>query len=151
MRRRTMRIALLTLLMALPAVAGCIPGVPGVPQQPTIQPPLVDTFWTLDSLGPQGNLRSVLAGSEVTLSFTGDSEASGNAGCNSYGGTYESGLDGTLSFTELFHTEMYCMTPGLMDQEQAFLDTLATAEQYEIVDGKLRISGGGKLLVFSQA
>jgi heat shock protein HslJ len=43
------------------------------------------------------------------------------------------------------------MTPGLMDQEQALLDTLATAEQYEIVDGKLRISGGGKLLVFSQA
>jgi heat shock protein HslJ len=150
MRRRTMRVALLTILAALPSVAGCIPGMPGVPQ-PTIQPPLVDTSWTLESLGPEGNQRSVLAGSEVTLSFTGDSEASGNAGCNSYGGTYESGLNGTLSFTELFHTEMYCMTPGLMDQEQAYLDALVAAERYVYVDGALHISGGGMLLVFSQA
>jgi len=151
MRGRILRVALLTTLVALPAIAGCIPRVPGEPPQPTIQPPLQDTSWVLDSLGPQNNQRPVLAGSNVTLSFTGDSEASGNAGCNSYGGTYESNLEGELTFGDLFHTEMYCVAPGLMDQEQEFLDALMGANRYEYVDGALHISGVGTLLIFSRA
>lgn len=150
MTGRTARVGLLTILVALLAVAGCVPQMPGTPATPGIQPPLAGTEWVLAELGQQGNLKPVLAGRDVTLRFTGDSQATGNAGCNGYGGSYASDRDGTLSFTDLFHTEMYCIEPGIMDQEQAFLDALAGAEQYEVVDGMLRISGGGKLLVLAR-
>jgi heat shock protein HslJ len=150
-RSRTVHRGLLALLAALLLAAGCAPQMPGAPQPPSVQPPLDGTEWALESLGGPDNLKPALANREVTLSLTSDAEVSGNAGCNSYGGSYECGVDGTLRFTDLLHTEMYCIEPGVMDQEQEFLDALATAEQYEIVDGKLRISGGGKLLVLSRA
>ncbi len=56
-------------------------------------------------------MSSVLPGTEVTLSFHGDTDVRGVGGCNSYGGTYTSALDGTLEFGELIQTEMYCVEP----------------------------------------
>jgi len=150
MRGRTTSVGLLTILVTLLAVVGCVPQMPGTPTLPPLRPPLEDTSWSLDTLGQPGNMRPALSNREVTLSFSGDSQATGNAGCNSYGGAYESSLDGTLSFSDLFHTEMYCVEPGLMDQEQDFLDALSVAERYEIVDGALHISGGGTLLVLAR-
>jgi len=148
---RTTRVGLLTILVTLLAVLGCVPQMPGTPTLPPIRPPLENTSWSLEALGQPGNLRPALVNTEVTLSFTGSSQANGSAGCNSYGGVYEAGLDGTLNFGDLFHTEMYCVEPGVMDQEQFFLETLRDAEAYEVVDGTLRISGRGQLLVLSRS
>ena len=125
--------------------------MPGAPQTPSVQPPLNGTAWNLQALGSPDNLRPALPNTEVTLTFTSGSEVSGNAGCNSYGGSYESGVDGTLRFADLFHTEMYCVEPGVMDQEQCFLDALSAAETYGMDESSLRIEGGGKLLVLSRA
>ena len=147
MTARLPRMILLAALAAFPVLAGCTPEMPGTPTTPPLQPPLVDTSWLLESLGRPGDLHPALEGTEVTLSFSGDAEAMGSAGCNGYGGSYTSDRDGALSFTDIFHTEMYCMQPGVMDQEQEFLDALAAAERYEVLDGKLRITGGGNLLV----
>ena len=145
------RVGLLTILVALLAVLGCVPQMPGTPTLPPVRPPLEDTSWSLEGLGQPGNLRPALLNTEVTLSFVGNSQAAGSAGCNSYGGDYDARLDGTLSFSDLFHTEMYCVEPQLMEQEQDFLDALSVAERYDVVDGVLHISGGGWLLVLAKA
>jgi heat shock protein HslJ len=151
MKRRTTRVGLLTILVTLLAVLGCVPQMPGTPTLPPVRPPLEDTSWSLETLGQPGNMRPALVNREVTLSFVSDSQANGSAGCNSYGASYASTIDGSISFTDIFSTEMYCVEPGVMDQEQFFLETLRDAEAYEVVDGKLRISGGGRLLVLAKA
>ncbi len=151
MIRRTVQPGLLLLMAALLATAGCVPHMPGAPQTPPVQPPLADSSWVLEALGQPGSLRPALETTEVTLTFSGQSEATGNAGCNSFGGSYTSDLSGGLQFAELVHTEMYCIEPGVMEQEKAFLDALAAAEQYEFVDGRLQVSGGGMVLVLSQS
>lgn len=151
MSHRTTRIGLLLPLAAMAALVACVPTMPGAPTTPNFQPPLADTAWRLQSLGQSGHLAPALANREVTLVFSGDSQAAGTAGCNSYGGAYESSLSGTLSFTDLVHTEMYCVEPGVMEQERFFLESLAAAEEYEVVDHALRLSGGGRLLVFSRS
>jgi heat shock protein HslJ len=151
MTARLPRMILLVALAMLPTCVGCAPRMPGAPVTPDLQPPLEDTSWILESMGQPGNLHPVLDGTEVTLALSDDSDATGTAGCNGYGGSYTSDRDGTLSFKDLFHTEMYCMQPGVMDQEQEFLDALAAAENYEIVEGTLRISGDGVMVVMAAA
>ncbi len=145
-----MRIGLPAVMAALLVIAACSPRVPGIPQPPPGQPPLADTSWVLEAYGEPGNLSAVLPGTEVTIAFDGHTEVVGLAGCNSYGGTYTSSLDGTLEFGELIQTEMYCLEPGVMDQEVAFMDALRFAQQYEYVNAQLHITGGGGLLVFSR-
>lgn len=151
MARRTTRLGLLIVLAALPALIGCFAEMPGIPNPPDLQPPLKDTEWRLVALGQPGSMHPALANKEVTLAFVGDSEASGSAGCNGYGGSYESGLGGTLTFSDLVHTEMYCVEPGVMDQEQFFLSTLQAAENYEVIEGRLHITGDGKVLEMDRA
>lgn len=82
-----------------------------------------------------------IPGSEVTLFFEG-SDVSGSAGCNSYGGTYTSEAEGVVAFGPLFQTEMYCMEPeGVMDQESYYLSLLSGAESYGMLNGQLIIVG----------
>lgn len=148
MTRCKRRILLPTLIAALLAITGCSPQAPGTPN---LQLSLDDTAWVLRFLGEPGNLSPALDTTEVTLVFSGDSQAGGNGGCNAYGGSYQSDTDGSLSFADLFHTEMYCTEPGVMDQEQLFLEALQGAAQYEVVDDTLRISGDGVLLELSRS
>lgn len=143
MTRRAMWVALSLMLLAVPALEGCA-------AEPA-QPALNDTEWLLVEWGQPGNLHPALETGTVTLSFSGASQVTGNAGCNAYGGSYTSSTSGTLSFRDLFSTEMYCTEPGVMQQEQGFLDALAAAERYEVSDGLLRISGGGMELVLTSA
>ncbi len=151
MRGRTVQFGLLTAVAILLAAAACVPRTPGVPDPPAIQPPLADTSWVLEQYGEPENLSPVLPNTELTVSFDGATEVTGLAGCNSYGGTYTSAVDGTLEFGMLHQTEMYCELPGVMEQEQAFMGALHLADRYQYVDGYLHISGGGKLLVFSRS
>ena len=145
MTRRTLRIGLLAALAATLALAGCSPVEPG------LHPSLDDTEWILEQWGQPGNLRLALPDRDATLGFSGNSHATGNAGCNGWGGSCTIAREGTISFTDIIHTEMYCTDPGVMEQEQFFLDALAVAENYKVVDGKLHITGGGKMLVLSPA
>ena len=147
MRDRTTQIVLLATLVALLTAIGCAPEPPGEPGLP----PLEGTSWRLEALGETGNLQPALTTTEVTLSFTEDSKIAGKAGCNSYFGHCTSGEDGTLHMSDLGSTKMFCSEPGVMQQEQDLLNTLAAAEQYSIEDGLLHITGGGMQLVFSPA
>jgi heat shock protein HslJ len=94
-------------------------------------------------------MQPALVGRDVTLAFIDEQKLGGNASCNSYFGQYTSTLDGTLSVSGLGSTKMYCTEPGVMAQEQSFLNALAAAESYEVAEGKLHITGGGRLLVLT--
>jgi heat shock protein HslJ len=99
------------------------------------QPPLEGTSWILTELHGQ----NPLPGAEPTLTF--DSEnAVGQTGCNSFGGAYEAGPDGSIRFVELFQTEIFCMGPqGVMDQEADYLSALHQAAFYKYSDDRLEI------------
>ena len=114
-----------------------------------LQPALGGTEWVLDAIGTPGSLTPALAIKDVTLTFSNTGKVSGNSGCNSYSGSYESFLVGELSVDDIISTMMLCMQTGVMAQEHAFLDALEDAEEYEVEGGKLRISGGGALMVLS--
>jgi heat shock protein HslJ len=86
------------------------------------------------------NKNAPLEGNIPTLRFE-NGEVSGNASCNHFGGSYEISGD-KISFGAMFMTEMWCEPEALMDQEAAYLDLLATAERFEIVDGMLTIYAG---------
>ena len=112
---------------------------------------LENTTWVLESYGEQDTLQAVLEGTEITGVFdSAEGNITGSAGCNSYFASYEiSGNE--LSVPTLGYTEMYCLTPdGVMEQEQQYVTALASAERYEIREGRLHISGAdGRALVFS--
>ena len=125
--------------------SGCNTG----PQQVT--PDIEGREWVLESYGESASLQATLPGTEVTLTFdSSKDEVRGSAGCNSYFGQYT--LDGDeLSIGQLGWTEMYCMDPqGVMEQEHEYLSILQTAENFQVVDRKLQIDGDKKVLVFVQ-
>jgi heat shock protein HslJ len=121
----------LLVLVGLFALQGCGSGNP-----------LEDTAWTLTAI----NGTPVIEGTQPYLVFEKDS-AGGSAGCNNTGGEYK--VKGNrLTFDYLFNTEMYCMDPeGVMDQESHFLNNLSNAATFEISGNQLVIEtqDGGQL------
>ena len=105
---------------------------------------LNDSAWVLTAIDND----TEIIGFPPTLEFEGDM-VSGNASCNIYSGSYQAQGE-TISFGPLVRTEMYCMEPeGVMDQEQTYLEILEAAQRFELVDGILTIySDSGKTLIF---
>lgn len=141
MRLRSNQSALLLILAPL-LLAGCAPGAQEA------QPPLQSTTWTLAAMGPDDNVSPVLATTEVTIEFDAG-EVAGSAGCNLYFGAYSDEADGTFSVSEVAWTERACLEPGVMEQEQRYLEALLAADSYEVTNGTLRITGNGYVLLFS--
>ena len=111
---------------------------------------LEDKTWVLESYGKQGSLQLVLEGTEITAIFDStEKRVHGSSGCNSYGGAYK--IDGgTLSISEVFYTEMACLEPeGIMEQEDKYLRAIIEAESYNISDSKLTIIAGSQVLIYS--
>ncbi len=138
-RGRTLFGVLVTI--ATLCVAGCSAASAG-------QPSLENTGWVLQEYGEPGDLEPVLESGLPTMLFKAEGEVRGSAGCNTYSGSYTYSTDGQLSIREVGATEAYCEEEGVMEQEEAFLEALRIAEQYEMVDERImHITGGGKLLV----
>jgi heat shock protein HslJ len=107
--------------------------------------PLPGTKWELVNL----NGVAPVEGSSLTLFFSNDDKAGGNAGCNTYGGTYK--VNGSnLTFSEMMSTMMAC-EPPLMDQEQAYLKALGDTKTYESSAERLTLKdgSGNELAVFA--
>jgi heat shock protein HslJ len=111
---------------------------------------LEDTTWVLESYGAQGNMKAVLADTEVTVMFnSADGQVTGSGGCNGYGGSYE--LTGNkLSVPEPLISTMMSCGDEKDRQEQQFYMALQSAESYQIDGGKLTIYCGNDILVFEQ-
>lgn len=106
--------------------------------------PLNGSTWKLYSIGKY----SPIAGSKITIRFE-DGQASGNSGCNSYGGEYQVNGD-KINFQELESTLMACIDPsGVMEQESTYLNFLGEANRLEIDGGKMQIfRSDGQGLIF---
>jgi heat shock protein HslJ len=89
-----------------------------------------------------------IAGSTITLEFE-SGRLGGSAGCNGYGGPYQVEGD-QLTVGELARTLMYCQDPaGLMDQEDGFLEALATVARYRTTAGRLELLDGAGQVVLA--
>ena len=133
MYRRSL-IRLVWILASLLWLVGC--------STPGAAPSLVNSTWQLQRIDGA----AVPAGVNVTIVF-GDGQIGGNGGCNSYGGSYQ--LQGsTLSFADVFMTEMYCEGAGSTTEQQymttlmeirGFVVTSATSgRQLELQDANQR-------------
>ena len=95
--------------------------------------------WNLVSTQlPEGDVES------ATLTIDADS-IGGRAPCNTYGGSVVLG-DGTIAFSEIFSTLMYC--EDVMDQERAYFDALGAIDSYRFENGRLVLSADGYTLTF---
>lgn len=148
--------ALFSLVIGLVVTFGCAPSEPPAPAEspaPTEEPggtaaegttspgdvgALADRHWRLETFGARGVSLPPLEGTEITLSFAGDGQASGTGGCNRYFTSFESGEAGALSFGQIGMTRMACPTE-IMDQETAFLQALGDMARYEIDRDRLRL------------
>jgi heat shock protein HslJ len=100
------------------------------------------TLKTINGIGPLDDRRP-------TLKFE-TGQVSGNTGCNQYGGSYQIEGD-SIQFDELFSTEMACMDPtGIMQQEQIYLELLRTSERFKRTENTLTLStADGQTLIFT--
>ncbi len=139
-------------LAALALLTGCgrLAGEPPATATPVsiwrIPAELDGTHWRLVELNGQ----PPMAGTEITLDFT-DGTASGSAGCNSYRGPFADAAPDEVVFSI---TKMACMEPpGVMQQEQVYMEALKAAAGRALVDGRLefRDAAGGLTLVFEPA
>lgn len=96
--------------------------------------PLDGTSWALYAFRKS----SPIEGTKFTARFEAG-QISGSGGCNQYGGSYE--VEGNqLTINELYSTEMACLEPeGLMEQEAFLLDFLGSAQTYSIEEGRFLI------------
>lgn len=67
-----------------------------------------------------------------------DGRASGKAGCNAYGATYQIAADGTAHFKQGMSTKMMCVQPaGVMQVEHGVFKALGATVKVAIDDGHL--------------
>jgi len=81
----------------------------------------------------------VLNGTTVTLAFGDGERITGSAGCNHYFASYE--VKGTgITIGQAGSTEMYCTTPGVMEQESTYLSLLSQAKTVTVDGDRLTLS-----------
>jgi heat shock protein HslJ len=129
-------IAGLLILIPILIAAGCT----GTPPAPA-DIPLEGTGWTLREYAANGTLQHTLNDSAVTLVFGNDGQITGSAGCNHYFAPF--GIKGkTITAGPAGSTEMFCIAPGVMEQESAYLALLGKSSSF---------SGGNDTLTFADA
>ncbi len=142
--RRTSPIAVFaTVLVALVTLlSGC-----GGTDDNADAPTELEGSWTLETLGGAKSDPAV-----VTQLNMNEGKASGNAGVNTFTGSYEAPEDGTLTFGPLA-TTMMAGPDAAMQQEQAFLKALADTKTFTTEDGALVLmdADGNKLAVLKAA
>ena len=140
-------------------LAACSPRVEASPTgqpAPTLLPPAADeiagTQWQLVSFGALGAEAPVAAGASLTLAFDEHGQASGQGGCNSFGGQYKADSQ-TITFTALAQTLRACVDDSANQQEAKYMDALQSAGRYELTGTELTIfyNGGASALHFVKA
>ncbi|MCB0086132.1 MAG: META domain-containing protein, partial [Caldilineaceae bacterium] len=153
-QQKTSRYHWMALLVALITLTGCtmtLPATPGATPSGTTpgdaiptttsggeSDPLASTSWQLTGLGTTDTQTPLVADSTVTLEFGTNGQVGGNAGCNSFGGSYT--VDGeTIMFSELISTLMACADNNVMEQEQQYLAALNSADRFAVNGDQLTI------------
>jgi heat shock protein HslJ len=145
--------------LALLLAAACSPQVeasPGSQPAPTLLPPAADeiagTQWQLVSFGAVGAEVPVVAGTSLTLAFDEHGQASGQGGCNSFGGQYKADSQ-TISFTALAQTLRACVDDSANQQEAKYMAALDSTGRYTLNGDQLTIfyDGGASALHYVKA
>ena len=101
--------------------------------------PLAGTRWRVTQLydADQGEMVTVVQGSDVTMAFGANGKVNGSAGCNTYSASYT--VSGSqLAITPPAGTGMVCDSPeGVMQQETVFKTLLTTVGGYAIEGNSL--------------
>lgn len=127
------------------------PGAPTTPDTGTTSD-IEGELWRLQQYASDtGDLTAVLPATDnnATLRLE-DGNLMGNAGCNSFFGSYT--VQGnTLNAEPGGSTEMACFPIELMDQEQRYISLLAEVATYQATDERLELanSAGDTILVFA--
>jgi heat shock protein HslJ len=119
---------------------------------PPAPEPLVGTNWTLESFHTADAVSSVIAGTRITALFGDDGQVSGSAGCNRYFASFN--VTGTsLSIGTAGSTKMACGTPGVMQQESAYLSLLGKTKTFTIKGDRLTLADvkGTPILTFAKS
>jgi heat shock protein HslJ len=110
---------------------------------------LANTSWRTASINNgRGAIVGVLEGAAVTVQFGDDGRASGWAGCNRWTSSYTA-QGSSLKFGPPAATRKMCAEPGVMEQEQRFLEALATVSEARAEGDRLelRSADGAMVLV----
>jgi heat shock protein HslJ len=133
---QTNHVLLICSIVVLVALSSCTVAVSPTVEGPTDQvgSPLIleGASWDLFAVRKS----TIIEGTQFTLALEGG-QVTGNAGCNSYFGTYA--IEGDqISFSGIGMTEMACLEPeGLMEQEQYLLAFLDDIVRYELEERQL--------------
>jgi heat shock protein HslJ len=103
--------------------------------------PLVGVTWRLDRYN-QGDrtLVAPVAGTEITMTLSGDGRVTGSDGCNRYMASY-SAREGFLSIRSGATTRMACRKPAVAEQATAYMAALSSVRRYQIDGNTLSLTG----------
>ncbi|MEJ2546804.1 MAG: META domain-containing protein [Gemmatimonadota bacterium] len=95
--------------------------------------------WTVTGYNNgRGGVTTLVAGTDITVSFAGDGMIAGSAGCNNFSGSYS--VDGArLEVGPLAATRKMCAQEGVMEQESQFLAAMQNASRWEIRGDRLEM------------
>jgi heat shock protein HslJ len=105
--------------------------------------------WFLVSMTVDGQIYEIPAGQQdVTIQFLEDGSVNGKGGCNQYFSTYEADNDGSMRFSPVGATKMFC--DGWMDVETALFQALGQISRFSTEDYQLTMTStdGQTTLVF---
>jgi heat shock protein HslJ len=143
---------LVVLMATAAAILAILAGGCGAARDTAEGHTLAGTSWVLVSYGDPANLKSVIAGTKITLSFNAATDQiSGNGGVNGYGGDAKK-TDTQLTLSGILHTEMASVNQAANEQENAYFQLLGAARSVEFGTSSLTIyCEGGQVLVFNAA
>lgn len=102
-------------------------------------PELANTSWNVVGINNgKGGVARLLAGTNVTVQFAGDGQASGWSSCNRWNAGYTADRS-SLKFGEAVVTRKACAEPGVMDQERQFLAALASVAKMRLEGDRLEM------------
>jgi heat shock protein HslJ len=128
---------------ALLALAACAVGPSAGPGGEAER--LEGTVWQLEELNGRPPVM-VPGGAAPTLAFAADEpRASGNGGCNQFGGAYTRTRAG-LQFGALASTRRACVDEAATRQESAYLQALQSITRYAVYDGLLVLYAGDQVV-----
>ncbi len=106
---------------------------------------LTGTNWSANGINTGTDaVSSLVAGTTVTAVFGDDGSISGNAGCNTYNGTYE--VTGTTMKIGPLSTTMMACEPDVTKQETNYLAALGRVTKYTIRGDQLELRDDGGAL-----
>jgi heat shock protein HslJ len=113
---------------------------------PAAPAPLTGGTWVLKSyVDYKGEIYTPVAGTTITLQFSDDGKINGNAGCNSYFGTYTQTGANSLVMRDIGSTKMAC-ADQIMVVENSYLGMLPQLNTFYIAGNELFLSDGtGKI------